>query len=592
MCPTRKPLQPASREAVAYIRVSTEDQVADTKTSLRDQREAVEALAKKLAKQVGNVFEDPGFSGATAEDRPGFMELVRFCESNPRPRSSPGFVLVLNDSRWGRFRNPDEAAYWRVALSKCGWEVRFAEGDDTTDPLARGVIRTIYSAQASAYREAISANAKRGARGTASQGYWQVEAPIGYRRRAERDGKPGRVLDIGQRKAADEKVRLVRGPKVEQDFVRWLFETYANGGESLGSLVRKAQERFPKRKWSRRTVGAVLKNPVYCGDVVWCRRPHDKLERAENSVRDPSEWVVVRDAHDSLISRALFARVQERLKLNKKQTSATRGGYPLSGLIRCSQCGEPYTGAGGPRGPPGDPDRYRFYRDRGGVEPNPRCQGFLGTLQKRFVEPMVVKAIGEVVSHPVVQELIEREFNRALGNLAARRDDIRQTLQKEYKRLHAEKKRLVQAIARGTLADEDVADELTVIRDRLKYLKGELEAERFKVRQDNTLQEEKTRLLALAADFPGLAKRLEGPALKELIRPWVEDAVVDKQKRTLTLTIRRVPEATTFLVLNNTPRPMSAKTARPSTCRLQSVCCQPHISLIQIARLRACATLF
>lgn len=165
-------------DTVAYCRVSTEEQAREDRTSLQDQQDGIGRLAARLRRTVGEVFEDAGVSGGTAEDRPGFMALLAFCRAHPRPRRAPGYVLVLNDSRWGRFENPEEATYWRVDLEKhAGWVVRFAEADDTDDRTARGILRSLYSAQASAYREQIKANARRGVRNLARDRlrHWAVE---------------------------------------------------------------------------------------------------------------------------------------------------------------------------------------------------------------------------------------------------------------------------------------------------------------------------------------------------------------------------------------------------------------------------------
>jgi hypothetical protein len=53
-------------------------------------------------------------------------------------------------------------------------------------------------------------------------------------------------------------------------------------------------------------------------------------------------------------------------------------------------------------------------------------------------------------------------------------------------------------------------------------------------------------MLLLATDFPARAGKLSGPVLRELVRPWLQDAVVNKEHRTVTLTIRRVPAADSF----------------------------------------------
>jgi DNA invertase Pin-like site-specific DNA recombinase len=360
-------------DTIGYIRVSTEQQAGEDRSSLPEQRRAIVERAVALGRvlQPAAVFEDPGASGATAEGRPGFMALLAYCQAHPRRATAPGVVLVLNDSRFGRFDDAEDATYWRVTLKKLGWIVRFAEGDEMEDGVARGVLRFIGAAQASEYRANLVRTARRAARATAQEGRWQNRAPFGYRRLATRADGSQRVLQAGQRKAADEVVRLTPGPDAEQEIIRMIFTAYASGLRTLGGLSAYLAARYPDRNWSRSVVNAIIKNPAYAGDVVWCRRPHDAAERKDTPVRDASLWVVVPNAHPAIVSRDLVAAARVRLDTNKVDRRMTVGGYPLSGMIHCAACGEPFMGGGGRRGPDGDADRYRFYRDRGAVPRGP-----------------------------------------------------------------------------------------------------------------------------------------------------------------------------------------------------------------------------
>src|SRR5437762_14124604 len=103
---TARPLKLAVAPAppcVAYTRVSKEDQAHQEKASLRQQGEAVAALAARLDVALDTVFTDPGRSGGTAEGRPQFMALTRYCEQHPQAPSRPGHLLALKDSPSGRF---------------------------------------------------------------------------------------------------------------------------------------------------------------------------------------------------------------------------------------------------------------------------------------------------------------------------------------------------------------------------------------------------------------------------------------------------------------------------------------------------------
>jgi DNA invertase Pin-like site-specific DNA recombinase len=494
---------PAGARCLAYTRVSKEDQARGEKTSLADQRAAVDGLAQQLGLTLAAacVFTDPGRSGGTAEGRPAFMALVRYCEQHPRPRGQPGHVLVLNDSRWGRFDDPEEAAYWRVVLRKAGWVVRFAEGDSGNPDV--GVIeRALHGAQASAYRRALSANSKRGLHGAARQGKYPNKAPLGYRKSPT--------------------ARLVLGPEDEQRLVRYFFERYEHGA-TLGILLREATRRWPGlRNWCRPVIRAILVNPAYVGDVIW----HDGRGGPEKSV--------ARGAHPALVQRDLFQRVQTRLARNHKTLRHTAGGYPLRDLVTCAKCGAAYKGAGGPRGPDHDPDRYRFYRER---ETSKRCGWRQGTLQKRVIEPPVIGEVAKVVSAPATQRLIARELDRLLG----KSDDTPQALLKERTDLEAQRRRIVEQIGRGTITEAEAEEVLRDLRGRLDAVAADLEGTRFANARRQALAAERDRLLKLAADFPAVARRLSGGALRDLLAPWLAGAVFDKEQRALTLTIRRAP---------------------------------------------------
>lgn len=525
MTATAKQLSAAP--CIAYRRVSKEDQAGDQKASLSQQRDAVEALASRLGIALDTVFTDPGRSGGTAEGRPQFMALVRYCEQHAQPRTRPGHVLVLNDSRWGRFDNPEEATYWRVHLEKLGWRVRFAEGD-SGDSSVRPMERAMHQLQASTYREAIKANAKRGARGTAAQGYWCNEAPLGYRRATVGGSRQGTVLQVGQLKTKDEHVKLVLGPESERRVIRFMFETYEPGGVSLGDLCRTLKAKWPGlRKWSRPVIRQMLRNAAYAGDVVWMVR--------SNGPRD-GEPVHKRDAHPALVARALWERVQVRLVSNQKETRPTAGGYPLRNLLTCSECGAPYTGSGGPKGPATEPDRFRFYREK---ETGTPCGHRLGTLQKRIVEPLVVAEVAKVASSPQVQRLIATELDRVLstdGETAGRK-----ALDAERAQLIAKRKRVVDAIADGVMSADDAKAKLDELKMAIESLATQSERLHFNKANRKALAGERDQLIALARDFAAQAEKASGSALRELLIPWLAGATVDKEQRKVTLRIWQVP---------------------------------------------------
>ncbi len=537
-------------DTVGYIRVSKEEQAGETKTSLATQRAQITALAARLGRSLPPtaIFADPGVSGQTAEGRPAFMALVAFCEGHKRSRRSEGFVLVLNDSRFGRFHDPEEAAYWRITLQRLGWIVRYAENDDTTDPTVRTLMRAIGSSTASAYTAQLRANTTRGSRGAAAQGFWCGRAPIGYRRVATRNGQDPIVLPNGVRKADDQVTRLTLGPAEEVELVRWIFSSYASGAESLRSLALKLRKRQPDKRWSGPVVQKLLRNMTYLGHVIWGRRPGNERERRELGIRPESEWTVARAAHPAIIDQYLFDRVQQRLATNRRTLRSVVGGYSLSGLLTCAHCGVPYWGGGGSINykDPSDLDRYRFYR-HGQIDDPAECVGQRGTLKRRLVEPAVVEAVAAAVEKPVVRKAIADALDAALASRKRGATGRADRLQARQAQLRAEHARLVAAVSRGVLDDSDARDGLAKLRAEEADIAAQLEQVRFGDRAATRFRTERSELLAFASDFRSRASQVSGLALRELLRPWIASATVDRESHFIDLAIRKVPAAGPFL---------------------------------------------
>lgn len=519
---------------IGYLRVSTERQADEVHTSLADQEEAVRALAEKMGAEVGQWFRDEGASGATVAGRPAFRELLSFCEAHRRPASSPGLVLILNDSRFGRFPDPDEAAYWRHHLQRKGWIVRFAEGDEVEGHF-RTVVRAIGSAQATEYRQNLIRNTRRGMKGAASEGFWTREAPYGYRRRVVYPPSSARILEIGQLKAPNEKVKLVPHPE-ESRIVRWVYETYADGGQSLGSLAEKLLQKVPGRRWSRTVVGAMIRNPVYRGDIVGGRR------RDGASVMYGCE-----DAHHPIVSRDLWHQAQARMEKNAHRPGPdAQTDYLMTGLLICPHCGFPYTGGGGGRGKSAIRQRRRFYRDSGGVAK--ACPGRIGTVMRHLVDDRVLEVLASTLEKPAVVRQIERAIDEALEAMSGPGGESEALLKAARARLEQRRARLVDAIGDGTLLPEEAAPRLEQVRGELSEIEARRQVARFHRRRGRRAQAERDQIMETIQDFPALLDHMGPAKRREAVEIWVQDATFDKVTRMLTLGIRPVPALPSLLM--------------------------------------------
>jgi DNA invertase Pin-like site-specific DNA recombinase len=521
------PVDLTTYTAVGYIRVSSEAQAGEKQTSLDDQRAAIAQLAAKLGVTVDYVFEDAGVSGETIEYRPGMRALVASCESSARRRTAAGYVLVLNDSRWGRFEQSEESAYWRVHLEKRGWRVRFAEHDDVQDDTVRPVLRAIVQSQASHYRKTLAANVRRGARGQAEQGYWQAKAPFGYQRQVVYPADRARMLANHVPKATDEKLVLAPHPD-EAPIVQAVFAKYVEGGQSLTSLLEWVSGSYPSRLWTRSAVLRLLTNPAYVGDVVWGRV---SIEPGRRTTRPDGEWYGKTDAHPALVSRELFAAAVRRIGANKQRTRGVRSSWVLSGIVRC-RCGRGLTGAGESGSGP------VYACSSRGAHHSRRCE-YPGAVLQHLLESAAIGVLAREIGSSVHRRMMAAAIDEALAAATA---EIPTTaaVDRELTVVVQKQQRLVLAVESGTLTSAEASARMSALRrDAERLTRAQENAANFAAAGAHQAWREQ--LVTQALDFRTMAAELKGSALRELLQLWLKRAEFNTTTRELTMEIRRVP---------------------------------------------------
>ena len=74
---------------------------------------------------------DQGRSGISIDKREGFQRLISVVEH--KTYALPDVLLVYDVSRWGRYLDPDEAAYWEYTLKRHGLQVIYTHEDFAND---------------------------------------------------------------------------------------------------------------------------------------------------------------------------------------------------------------------------------------------------------------------------------------------------------------------------------------------------------------------------------------------------------------------------------------------------------------------------
>lgn len=106
-----------------------------------------------------------------------------------------------------------------------------------------------------------------------------------------------------------------------------------------GLCFRTPQSAATDGLWSDKTLRAMLRNEVYAGVLVQGRQRvvSYKVHARVNQPR--SEWFVTPGTHEAIVPPETFRQAQELLSRRTRAAPQTQAFHPLSGLLRCAECG-------------------------------------------------------------------------------------------------------------------------------------------------------------------------------------------------------------------------------------------------------------
>jgi len=92
--------------------------------------------------------------------------------------------------------------------------------------------------------------------------------------------------------------------------------------------------------WTSVGVDVILRHRVYIGDMVQGKHrvKSYKIHVTEKVAED--EWFIKEGTHEAIISREVYDRAQELLKLNTRTAPKQKQLYLFSGFLKCADCGK------------------------------------------------------------------------------------------------------------------------------------------------------------------------------------------------------------------------------------------------------------
>jgi DNA invertase Pin-like site-specific DNA recombinase len=319
--------------AVEYVRMSTEHQQYST----HNQSQAIREYAKRRQMEIVATYADEGKSGLRIDGRHALQRLIQDVQSGKTPFQ---VILVYDVSRWGRFQDADESAYYEYICRRAGIQVAYcAEQFENDGSPVSTIVKGVKRAMAGEYSRELSAKVFAGQCRLIELGFRQG-GPAGFGLRRALVGQQGEFkaeLRRGEQKSLQtDRVILRPGPEAEVTCVRQIYRWFVEEGWSESEIARRLNEmnlgNGLGREWTRATVRDLLSNEKYVGHNVYNRRSF-KLKKLRVA-NDSSMWIRKEHAFEGVVDEPLFYTAQGIMRARAQRFSDEELIDRLKGLYR------------------------------------------------------------------------------------------------------------------------------------------------------------------------------------------------------------------------------------------------------------------
>ena len=300
------------RRAAQYVRMSTDHQ----KYSTENQADIIAAYAAECGFEIVRTYADEGRSGLNIAGRDALQQLIGDVRSGAADYQD---ILVYDVSRWGRFQDADESAYYEFICREAGITVHYcAEQFENDDSLSATIIKSMKRAMAGEYSRELSAKVFTGQCSLIKLGYRQGGlAGYGLRQHLVNERNELKApLARGEHKSLQtDRVILVSGPPDEVAVVQRIYALFVNEHRSEREIAEilngEGHLTDLGKPWNRAVIRQILINEKYIGNNVYNRVSFKlKQKRVANT---PDMWVRGVGAFEPIVDLRMFTAAQQIL---------------------------------------------------------------------------------------------------------------------------------------------------------------------------------------------------------------------------------------------------------------------------------------
>ncbi len=281
--------------------------------STQNQADAIRRYAEARGFTIVRTYADEGKSGLSIDGRDALKSLI-----DDVTAGQAGFeaILVYDVSRWGRFQDADESAYYEYICRRAGIAIHYcAEQFENDGSPFSTMAKSFKRAMAGEYSRELSTKVFAGQCRLIELGYRQG-GPAGFGLRRVLVDQTGAIkgeLARGEQKSIQtDRVVLMPGPEEEIGVVRDIYRSFVLDRRSEREIADILNDRGLVtdlgRPWTRGAIHQVLINEKYIGNNVWNRVSFKlKKKRIRN---EPAMWIRAEGVFTAIVEPGLFEAAQ------------------------------------------------------------------------------------------------------------------------------------------------------------------------------------------------------------------------------------------------------------------------------------------
>ena len=320
-----------------YCRLSRDDGTDSESNSIGNQKKLLSQKAKELKLTNTKFYVDDGYTG-TNFNRPGFQAMLEDIEM--------GYVttvMVKDLSRLGRdyvsvgHYTDNFFPEHNIRFIAVNDLVDSNEGDNEIAPF-KNIMNEMYARDIS--RKVRSSHRIRG-----NLGEPLSQPPYGYMK--DPQNKKKWIVDTEaaevvksifamciEGKGNETIARILQENKVMIPMAYWQSKGLNKGG-------KKTQP--DPYKWCKTTVGKILAQQEYCGDVINFKTYSKSFKNKKRILNPEENWKIFKNVHEPIIDRDTFETVQKMKAKGKRRAPNPEHAEKnmFCGLLYCADCGSP-----------------------------------------------------------------------------------------------------------------------------------------------------------------------------------------------------------------------------------------------------------